>query len=163
MSLIHQKLYHSDDIKAIDMDVYISELVGYLEDSFDSVDRIRLILDIDAIQLNISHAIPLGLIINEAVTNSIKYAFPDQREGTVWIRLTESMRKITLELSDDGIGMPSNIYQTELDSLGLELMKGLTKDIKGDIKFENNNGTHILINFYQEKLNHSEDVLSLSR
>jgi len=160
MSLIHQKLYQSDDIKTIDMSVYIPELVQYLEDSFDISNQIRFRLKIDPVSLNISHAIPLGLIINEAVTNSIKYAFPGNRKGEISIVMTDDGEQIKLELADNGIGMPQNTYETELESLGLQLMKGLSEDIEAWISFEINKGTRITVLFNTDPLSDSNDILT---
>ena len=162
MSLIHQKLYQSDDIKTIDMAKYVPELVKYLEDSFDISDQIEFKLRIDPVSLNISHAIPLGLIINEAVSNSIKYAFPGKRKGEILISLVDNGEQIKLELADDGIGMPQNTYQTEQESLGLELMKGLSEDIEADISFDVKNGTRITIIFRPDALNDPESFLNSS-
>jgi len=160
MSLIHQKLYQSDDIKTIDMDVYIPELAQYLEDSFDSASNVHFNLKIDPVSLNISYAIPLGLIINEAVTNSIKYAFPNNKKGEITISLIDDGKKITLIMADNGIGIPKNIHKTELNSLGLELIKGLSEDIKATLNFETDNGTKITIKFEHDELNVTENRLN---
>ena len=117
---------------------------------------------IDPVSLNISHAIPLGLIINEAVSNSIKYAFPGKRKGEILISLVDNGEQIKLELADDGIGMPQNTYQTEQESLGLELMKGLSEDIEADISFDVKNGTRITIIFRPDALNDPESFLNSS-
>jgi two-component sensor histidine kinase len=153
MSLIHQKLYQSDDIKAIDMSVYIPELIQYLEDSFDVAGRVHFGLEIAPVCLNIAYAIPLGLIINEAVTNSIKYAFPEERKGEIRITLDNDNQRIKLELADNGVGIPKMIDQAEPGSLGLQLMKGLSQDIMADIYVENNQGTKITVLFHQHELN----------
>jgi len=153
MSLIHQKLYQSDDIRTIEMSVYIPELVQYLEDSFGSSEYIRFQLEISPISLNISKAIPLGLIINEAVTNSIKYAFPGKKMGIICISLFLEGGRMTLEISDNGIGMPLNTLTTKPESLGLKLIKGLTLDINGEISFESGSGTRIFISFEGDDLN----------
>ncbi|MDP9079626.1 MAG: sensor histidine kinase [Bacteroidota bacterium] len=153
MSLIHQKLYQSDDIKTIDMAEYIPELVKSLEDGFDVSNRIRFKTDIAPVKLDISHAIPLGLIINEAVTNSIKYAFPNNREGEISILMIADSEQIKLELKDNGIGMPEITGETESGSLGIVLMKGLSEDIDADINFEIDNGTRIIIVFNAGQLN----------
>jgi two-component sensor histidine kinase len=162
MSLIHQKLYQSDDIKTIDMAKYIPELVKYLEDSFDVSEQIQFRLSIDPVSLNISHAIPLGLIINEAVSNSIKYAFPGKRNGEISISMIDSGEQIKLELADNGIGMPLNTNETETNSLGLELIKGLSEDIDGNISFDVTKGTRITIMFRPDALNESENLLASS-
>ncbi|MDP9079625.1 MAG: ATP-binding protein [Bacteroidota bacterium] len=155
MSLIHQKLYQSDDIKTIDMAEYIPELVKSLEDGFDVSNRIHFKTDIAPVKLDISHAIPLGLIINEAVTNSIKYAFPDNREGEISILLANVGEQIKLELADNGIGMQQLQQEADPGSLGLVLMKGLSEDIDAEISFEVDDGTRITIVFNVDPLNKS--------
>ena len=153
MSLIHQKLYQSDDIKTINMSEYIPELVRSLEDGFGTSGQIEFKLRIDPISLPLSHAIPLGLIINEAVTNSIKYAFPNNRKGEILISMIDDNKRIKLELADNGIGMPEIDREVELESLGLQLMKGLSEDIEADIRFKVDNGTQITIVFEPDALN----------
>lgn len=159
MSLIHQKLYQSDDIKSIDMASYIPELVKSLQDGFGVSDRILFKLDIQPISLSISHAIPLALIINEAVTNSIKYAFPDNRNGEITINMFEEGRRIRLALADNGVGMPQIDYDDEPESLGLRLIKGLSEDIEAETHFEVTNGTRITIVFKHDPLNAPDTIL----
>jgi two-component sensor histidine kinase len=159
MSLIHQKLYQSDDIKTIDMAEYIPELVKSLEEGFDTSDQIKFNLKIDPINLDISHAIPLGLIINEAVTNSIKYAFPDARKGEISISMFNNGDLIKLELADNGIGIPDIHSEDEPESMGLRLMKGLSEDIDAEIGFKVDNGTRIMIVFKPDALNKQENIL----
>ncbi|SDS72522.1 Two-component sensor histidine kinase, contains HisKA and HATPase domains [Mucilaginibacter mallensis] len=159
MSLIHQKLYQSDDIKTIDMSEYIRGLVQSLEESFDTLNQIEFKLKIDPINLSLSHAIPLGLIMNEAVTNSIKYAFPGNCKGEISISMVDNGEQIELELADNGIGMAQIVCGEESDSLGLELMKGLSKDIDADISFEIDNGTKITIIFKPDALNDPDSFL----
>jgi len=163
MSLIHQKLYQSDDIKTIDMAEYVPELVQSLEDGFDTSNQIEFKLNIEPINLNLSHAIPLGLIINEAVTNSIKYAFPNNRKGEISILMVDVGERIKLELADNGIGMSQIDHEAEPESLGLRLMKGLSEDIDADITFEINNGTRITIIFKWDLLNTPENLLPSSK
>ncbi|MCR8557297.1 sensor histidine kinase [Mucilaginibacter sp. BJC16-A38] len=147
MSLIHQKLYHSDHIKAIDMAEYVPELVGNLGVSFGVYDSIRFPVDIDPITLNLSYAVPLGLIINEAVTNAIKYAFPGKGSGTINISLKQNDQDIVLVIADDGVGLPDDPNRTKFNSFGIELMKGLSEDINGAIQFEIIQGTRITVSF----------------
>jgi len=157
MSLIHQKLYQSDDIKTIDMTQYVPELVQYLRDSFD-INSIHFNLTVDPIQLNASQAIPLGLIINEALTNSLKYAFPDGQGGEITISLKEVDGKYKLKITDNGIGIKEKAFLTTKNSLGLELIKGLAKEINGDITFDTINGVKIVIAFERDLL-HNMDRL----
>jgi two-component sensor histidine kinase len=162
MSLIHQKLYQSEDIKTIDMKVYLHEFIRYLGDSFGSTDLIHFELDIEPLKLGVSQAIPLGLIINEAVTNSIKYAFPKNEMGVISVQLHQSGEQIKLIIADNGIGMRTNIEKNELNSLGIDLMKGLSRDIKGKISFEVKNGTKITVIFNIEPLGGSSTLLTPS-
>jgi two-component sensor histidine kinase len=145
MSLIHQKLYQSTDIKAIDMSVYLNEFVFYLAASIGAPGHIRFQPDIDPIQLGVSQAIPLGLIINEAVTNSIKYAFPENRMGIIKISLHQIAGQIELVVEDNGVGIHPDKKKSEMNSLGIDLMKGLAEDIHGNIRFETHKGTKVTV------------------
>jgi two-component sensor histidine kinase len=155
MSLIHQKLYQSEDIQTINMAGYIPELIKYLKDSFDNSNKIDFKIKIDEINLDASIAIPLALIINEAVTNSIKYAFPDNRPGVISIFLHEQSESLRLELADHGIGMDKNLFNENSISLGFQLIKGLTKEIHGDVSIKSNNGVKITILFKKQPLEYT--------
>ena len=132
------------------MDKYIAEFVQYLQDSFEGRSEVHFILDIEPIWLAVSQAIPLALIINEAVTNSMKYAFPDKRRGTITISMHKNGEQITLLLTDNGVGMRDRSTGSKAGSLGLELMKGLAKEIHGRVAFTNDSGTKITITFEQD-------------
>jgi two-component sensor histidine kinase len=161
MSLIHQKLYSSESVSSIDMSLYIRELVSYLSDSFDTSRRIRFDLNIEPLQMDVSQAVPLGLILNEAITNSIKYAFPDDRSSLISISLSKtSADRFSLIISDNGIGMPSDIKKS--GSLGLSLMKGLSEDIDGDLSIENRNGTFIELSFVYDPAIKRPNILAPS-
>lgn len=147
MSLIHQKLYRTDHIKIIDMTEYVPELINNLEASFGVADFISFKLDINPVALDISYAIPLGLIMNEAITNAIKYAFPGYKAGEIQISLVNDNDQIKLRISDNGIGLSEDPFCTGYNSLGMELMKGLSAEINAVIKFETSHGTRITIVF----------------
>jgi two-component sensor histidine kinase len=148
MSLIHQKLYGSENVSSIDMSFYIRELVSYLADSFNTGQLVRFEYDIDSFGMDVSQAVPLGLILNEAITNSIKYAFPEGRNGVISIVLksTDTYHYL-LKISDNGIGIPSQFKNKKPGSLGLSLITGLSEDLDGSLSIENNNGTAIKISF----------------
>ncbi|RFM26260.1 histidine kinase dimerization/phosphoacceptor domain -containing protein [Deminuibacter soli] len=158
MSLIHQKLYQSDDIGTIDLKNYLNELTSYLSDSFGSPMHIGMYLQVDEVKLNLSQAIPLGLIINEAVTNAFKYAFPDKRPGKITIDLKQADNHIKLLISDNGIGMRNSSNGSLPKSLGLDLMRGLTMELQGRIFFENDNGTRVKVIFPIEALSVAVDT-----
>ena len=156
MSLIHQKLYQSSDLSAINMKDYIHDLVDYLRNSFET-SRIQFDVQVIPVALALSYALPIGLIINEAVTNSIKYAYKNN-EGIISISLLhESERDLVLRIADNGAGLPSNFSFTECSSMGMNLLRGLTKDIGGSFRIENRDGVLIQIAF-----NHNGDFANSS-
>lgn len=151
MSLIHQKLYKSDNVSNIDMHAYIVELVEYLKDCFNTGQRIRFEMSIVPVAVDVSEAVPLGLILNEAITNAIKYAFPDNREGVINITLEHVVREqYLLTISDNGVGISSDASNGKSDSLGMSLMKGLAEDIDGTFTLENNTGTLLKVSFIHD-------------
>lgn len=152
MSLIHQKIYQSEDIKTINMANYLPEFVQYLSDSFGDPEHIVFLLDIEYLKLGVSQAVPIALIVNEAVTNSIKYAFPGNRKGQIDIRLHRTGRQIKLTVADNGIGIDPSLINAELNSLGLKLMRGLSREIKGSITIGSGNGTTICVLFEADQL-----------
>jgi len=147
MSLIHQKLYQSSDLKAIDMAEYLPEFVQYLRDSFDNAGQINFSLDVQPVRLDVAQAVPLALIVNEAVTNSIKYAFPAGRKGTIRISMRQTGGMITLRIADDGIGIAAELVDSPVNSLGLKLIRGLSEDIGANIQINNDHGTVIELQF----------------
>jgi two-component sensor histidine kinase len=134
------------------MDLYINEFVQYLADSFGPPANIRIRWAIAPLKLGVSQAIPLGLILNEAVTNSFKYAFPDNHAGEIFIGLKQAGNRMELVIADDGIGIQHLVDENEPHSLGIELMKGLTRDLKGSITFEIDMGTRITVTFAADSL-----------
>lgn len=148
MSLIHQKLYQSDNVSTINMDLYIPELVDYLKDSFPVATRVVFVMDIDPVALDVTQAIPLGLIVNEAITNIFKHAFPGRERGQVHISLKQlNEDELVLDISDNGVGLPANAGKTPGNSLGLNLMKGLCRDFNGRYLIESKDGTHMQVIF----------------
>ncbi|WP_394775982.1 sensor histidine kinase [Flavobacterium sp.] len=148
MSLIHQKLYQSENLSIIDMPSYIYELTEYLKDSFEIRKSIRFVIDIDSFNLPLSHSIPIGLIFNEAVTNAIKYAFPNHKNAVITISLkTNDNKSYVLIIQDNGIGLPGDFDPYESPSLGIKLMYGLSDDIKGKFQISSENGTKITLEF----------------
>jgi two-component sensor histidine kinase len=148
MSLIHQKLYQSEDLSMINMPSYLLELSEYLKDSFNIGKSVRFTLDVDNFDLPLSHSIPIGLIFNEAVTNSIKYAFPSVFEARIdiWLK-TEDNTNFTLVIKDNGIGLPSDFDPYDNPSLGIKLMQGLAEDIGAKFRIINKNGTKVSLKF----------------
>ena len=148
MSLIHQKLYLDENTSEIFMPEYVNELVGYLNESFDTDNRIDFDLKVEPLYLDVSQAIPLGLIINESIVNAIKYAFLNEQNGIVSIILQrEGADNLLLKIADNGIGLPAEMDVMQRNSLGLDLMQGLTKQLKGSFTIESLKGVHITVKF----------------
>jgi len=153
MSIIHQKLYQSETLSTIHMPEYIYELVEYLRDSYGIRETVFFTLEIESIELNHALAITLGLILNEAITNAIKYAFPNKNEGKIFISLSYiSDSQIMLTISDNGRGLPANFKSNMGATMGMELLQGLTDDMGGSFSIENKEGTHIKIIFSDDPL-----------
>ncbi len=148
MSLIHQRLYQSNTLSAIRMTDYIHELVDSLADSFDAGNRIRFNLNIESVELDLAHCIPLGLIMNEAITNSFKYAFPGGQKGIISISLKNtSANNFLLTVKDDGAGLPEGFNVARSDSMGMNLMRGLSAEIGAQFTLVKERGTRIDISF----------------
>ncbi|PIF29673.1 two-component sensor histidine kinase [Flavobacterium sp. 9] len=148
MSLIHQKLYQSDNLANIDMSWYIYELINYMKECFDTDRNILFVLDTEKVYLDVAQAVPLGLIINEAINNTIKYAFPSGRKGEVHVSLKNTeANQYQLIIDDNGVGLPADFEDTERDSLGMNLMIGLSDQIDGIFDMKSDNGLKIKITF----------------
>jgi len=162
MSLIHQKLYASDNITTIQVSIYIRELVGYLRDSFTNAQKIRFHLEVDPIELDVAQAIPLGLILNEALTNALKYAFPDNKTGSVYIAFKQlDNRRFTLSITDDGIGFEPNRFEEEGGTLhGLKLMNELCNKLQANLHIDSIDGTSISLVFSSNQIADYYDKVS---
>jgi PAS domain S-box-containing protein len=148
LAMIHEKLYKSKNFNKIHLIDYIESLVWDLFYSYAiEKGRIKPIMDIDDIKLNIETSVPCGLIITELVSNSLKYAFPDLSEGVLNISLKIIDDYYELCIGDNGVGIPENIDFYNTDSLGLQLVNSLTDQIDGEIEFDRINGTKFTITF----------------
>lgn len=148
MSIIHQRLYQSDNLELIHMNRYIPELIRYIEENLAKDRHLHFALHIDPIRLDVGQAVPIGLIINEAVANSIKYAFPDKDDGIVRIKLQHvGDESILLEISDNGIGLREDFDVTRVRSMGMELICNLNLQLEGRMTIRKTGGTVISIVF----------------
>lgn len=148
ISLIHQKLYQSDNLQLVNMKSYVHELVDYLKESLDTKQDVEFNVEIDAFEMGVSKAIPLGLILNEAITNSLKYAFTKDKRKIISILLLHKEDETTLLLiKDNGKGMPADFDPLQSDSLGINLMQGLSSQINAEFSIKNENGTIISLEF----------------
>jgi two-component system, sensor histidine kinase PdtaS len=150
MSLIHQKLYKSDGVSNIDMREYIGDLVDYLKDSFETVGRVGVDLRIEAVFLDVLQAVPVGLILNEVITNAFKHAFPFSSEDRISIRLERKGEdELLLYIADNGRGLGPDTHQREQQSFGMILIQGLVEDLEGCVEIMGGAGTVYIIGFRQ--------------
>ena len=161
MAMVHEMLYMRDDHSKIECKSYVRELSEYLLRSLKGPkNTIALDLDIPDIKMGIDTAIPLGLLINEAITNSLKYGFSDESGGKISIAMhQEDSANYLLEIGDNGIGFPEEIDHKTTKSLGLKLMHNLARQLRGSINRDpNKKGTHYLVKF--QELSHNSDPLA---
>lgn len=151
ISLIHQKLYQSENMALIDMPTYIRELIAYLKDNFESVQRIYFDLQIAPVQLDVSQAVPVGLILNEALTNAIKYAFGKNGQGAIIVSLLRALdSQLILSVSDNGQGFPPGFDVFTQGSMGTRLMETLAEQLEGTISIREDEGVSVIVSFKQQ-------------
>lgn len=154
MALIHERLYRTDSLKNIEFSEYINTLVEDLFATY-ATDRskVDLILDVENIDMDINSSVPLGLIINEMVTNTLKYAFPGDKSGFLKIALHQKDSEYILEVNDNGVGIPEGFNIEESDSLGMLLINSLTSQLDGTVELTSDNGTKFKITFPKPEFN----------
>lgn len=159
MSLIHQKLYLPQGNDYIDIVNYINELVNHLQESYHSNHKINLQTEIDSQYVGVAQATPLGLILNEAISNIIKYAYPTNKNGTISISLKNiNDNDCMLQVSDDGVGLPIDFNIKNNDSLGLSLIKGLSKQLGGTFELISDVGVRINVVFPKQRFIEQESI-----
>lgn len=146
MAIVHQKMYQSKSKSDIELDDYISELTDEIKNSLNFKKAINVIKQVDKIKLNISVAIPIGLILNELITNSIKHAFDNTEKPEIKIKVELNNKTIKLEYSDNGKGV-ENINEIKSETLGLILIDSLSGQIDGKYEFKNSNGLKFQLQF----------------
>jgi PAS domain S-box-containing protein len=153
MALIHEQLYQSEDLAKIDFAEYAQNLVANLYSSYEIYEAaIQIKINIDNIYLNVDTAIPCGLIVNELVSNSLKYAFPLRRKGEISIDFyLENDDYFHLCVKDNGVGIPPEINTDKTTSLGLQLVKALTRQLQGTLILNRDMGTEFKIRFKNQK------------
>ncbi|TAE01512.1 MAG: PAS domain S-box protein [Oscillatoriales cyanobacterium] len=158
MALIHEQLYQSDNLARIDIQNYVENLVANLFQSFGLYnDSIQINLNIEPIYLNIETAIPCGLIINELVSNSLKYAFIPTRKGEITINFLELVdTEFNLSIQDNGRGFPPGFDVENTETLGLRLVKMLAQQLDGEITIESKCG--ICYNILFKELNYRRRI-----
>jgi len=137
MAIVHEKLYQSEDFSRINIKDYLHSLTSEVFASYlVDTNIIKLKIDVENIKLNLNTAIPLGLIINELITNCIKHAFPDKMKGLIEIKLHRTLDEYELVIQDDGVGFPKDFNLKNVKTLGMELVNSLVRQLEGTLSLE---------------------------
>lgn len=149
MAAVHETLHDSDSLSKMDLQNYLSKVTPAVFQTY-SVEpgKVSLINEIESLPISINQASPLGLITNELISNSLKYAFPDDRKGEITVKMKKSNGKLELTVMDDGVGFPKDMDWRNTNSLGLKLVRSLAEDqLGGSIEMESKNGIKFTIKF----------------
>ncbi|MEO7804256.1 MAG: histidine kinase dimerization/phosphoacceptor domain -containing protein [Actinomycetota bacterium] len=151
IALVHENLYRSKDLAQVEFSDYVHSLVDNLPRSSSAGMQVSVTQDIEACRLSIETAVPCGLIINELVTNALKHAFPGEGHGLIRVVLQRvDPSNWMLLVADDGIGLPLGIDMKKTESLGLELVSLLVKQISGSLEIKRDSGTSFQVTFPSE-------------
>lgn len=151
MAIIHENLYRTEDFSSINFADYLVNLVTNLIASYRIQQVIDLDSDVEEIDLVLDQAIPCGLLVNELITNSLKYAWIEKQEGIIKLRLHQSGSCVTLIVSDNGLGLPNDFEEMSCDTLGLQLVVTLVEQLDGELTVNVESGTEYLIKFDNTK------------
>ncbi|MDX9751238.1 MAG: PAS domain S-box protein [Flavobacteriales bacterium] len=151
MAFIHESLYQNKEFSSVDLARYIEGLSRNLMLSYSHTGRIRLRTDLHEVHLVLDQAIPCGLILNELISNALKHAFPDGRAGTVTIALRHVNDRVSISVSDDGVGMPAGFDPHKHGNLGLELVHTLAEQLDGEVRMTPAPGASYLLTFERTK------------
>ncbi len=160
MALIHETLYRTKNYSRVNMDVYLSTLVGQIVNSYEAAKSVRTTVDAQGITLDLSRATPGGLIINELMTNSLKYAFPASfdcekvrgEQCTIEVGITPDDGAYILTVRDNGIGLPEDLDITTTKTLGLKLVNFLAKhQLRASIEVHSDDGSEFRFRFRDKK------------
>ncbi len=145
MSFIHESLYQNSDFSSIGFTEYLKRLTQNLIHSYSRVATgVALDCTLDDVQISLKQAIPCGLIVNELVSNSLKYAFPNKNKGTIQLRVEKKGDDIEIEVSDNGVGLPADFDFETNESLGVYLVQALTEQLDGTLVVDNNHSENTL-------------------
>lgn len=152
IALIHENLFRSEDLGKVDFDEYVRQLITHLSKSYgDLWEKLTLKVNLNTAFLTIDTALPCGMIINELVSNSLKYAFTDDIRGEICIDLISEDDDFKLVVSDNGVGISGDLDIKNSKTLGLQLVDALVKQIDGRMSLDMINGTRYEIHFKERK------------
>ncbi|MBK6539775.1 MAG: tetratricopeptide repeat protein [Flavobacteriales bacterium] len=143
MALIHQDLYREGDITGVRMKEYVEKLVTGLVTSYAMGERVRTVIEVEDIALDVDTAVPIGLVLNELVTNALKYAWPDDRTGILKVRLAHTTDALALVVADDGMGNATAPSSHDASGFGLNMVRTFAAKLKAEWSMTNEKGTTV--------------------
>ncbi len=147
MSIIHEKLYQTENLKDLDSKSYLEEIAHYVAQSYNLGRKIELETNIDSVRLPLDIMIPCGLILNELISNCYKYGFKGLQHGVIYISFTSVDKSYLLQVKDNGVGLPADFSIDNLSSLGMTIVSSLAEQLDGELKIESNPGASFTIKF----------------
>jgi len=148
IALVHERLYQTKDLSAINFEGYIKSIIAEIISLYRiDTSTITTEINIGGIELDLESAVPCGLIINELLTNAFKHAFPNNGGGVISINFAKTDGAHTLTIKDNGVGLPEGFDYKEANTLGLQLVKVLTRQLKGTLQIKSVKGTEALVSF----------------
>lgn len=148
IALVHENLYQSKSLDQIEYGNYLTKIVNHLFDTYNiPLSRVACLVHAENIFVDINQAVPCSLIINEMLTNSLKYAFPNGAKGEISIDFKTDDKNYILKYHDNGIGIPEGISFERTESLGMKLIYGLTQQLNGTVELKRGEGTTFVITF----------------
>ena len=159
MALVHEKLYQSESLAGVDFADYTRSLIGFLSRAHRRAETtVRLKLDLQPVSLPVETAVPCGLILNELITNAFKHAFRGRSQGEVTTTLRGGPDgRVSLRVSDDGVGLPAGMDWRQSQSLGLRLIHLLAGQLDASVEVQTGGGTEFLISFAQRQPEQAEE------
>ena len=158
IALIHQNLYQFENLSSIELKRFVNDLCRQMESVYKKQSKITMNINVPVLYLDIDSAVPLGLIMNELLTNSFKYAFDESKTGEINLGIEVlSEGKYQLKYTDNGPGLPAGFDLTHATTLGMQLICDLARQIGGKVKYGYENGASFIINFSYRDLRKIED------
>jgi two-component sensor histidine kinase len=158
IALIHQNLYQFENLSGIELSRFVNDLCRQVEGIYKRKNKIIMNIGVPVLYLDIDSAVPLGLIMNELLSNSFKYAFNNGIAGEIDLEIhTVADGKYELLYADNGPGLPTDFDLTQATTLGMQLVNDLSRQIGGKVKYEYKNGASFIINFTNRDLRKKED------
>ncbi|MBL7701661.1 MAG: hypothetical protein JNM14_05395 [Ferruginibacter sp.] len=146
MAFIHQNLYQGNAVNSVNMNEYIKMLSNHLFQTYNiRTDKIKFHTQIEDLKLHTDTAIPLGMILNELISNSLKYAFSKRNNGDIWVTMKKNDNELLLQVKDNGIGLPENFNPEHSSSFGYEIIKAFSQKLKARMNIDGSNGTDVQI------------------